>query len=271
MPDLFLNYNFNDNHNLSYLVSNKTIQPNYWNLNPHKIYTTPTDYSEGNPYLKSRRNIVQELTYTLMNKFLVRVRVQNARNIVRTVNLPVGENGMKQVFMNQDKADIYALQFIMFGSYFNNIWQANNFVALDYNTEKGFIEDIDMSRKGFTWRIGLYNDFVLTKKLGLVLTTAFFYQGRYKSGIYIYEPTWNLSLGLKKTFGNLSISLNMNDIFNTMNNKIWYEYEGTKYVSRSHYVTRALYINIGYSFGNQKARGARNKNKSNADALSRIQ
>lgn len=270
LPTIYINYAVSKNNNLSYALSNRLIQPSYSSLNPFKRYSSPTSYSVGNPYLEASNYLIQELTYTFKGKLMVQGSAFLGNNISGSFTLPEGENGTKTITENYGKRQQYKLTVGMYGSYFNDIWQANNSIIGYYTRFRGSVDDMNINNQGLGWMIYLQNDFTLSKSKQITLQTYFQYDGISKTQTGEMDPLWQLNMGLRKAFKNCSLSLYATDIFNTYKPKYKSNFLGIIENGKSFSDNQGVSLYFSYNFGNMKTKENRYRNTSSGNASGRL-
>ncbi len=127
-------------------------------------------------------------------------------------------------------------------------------VIKDIITETNSVDNV-------AWNFRLYNSFKVSKKVNL---TAFgFYRGRNSNLQFNVKPMYFVNVGSRFSFdeGKGSISLNYNDIFNTMK----FRFDGTSpYVQEGEFnwESNTIYLGLTYRFGSTKYSAKSRKNRS---------
>jgi hypothetical protein len=125
----------------------------------------------------------------------------------------------------------------------------------DIITETNSVDNI-------AWNFRLYNNFKINEKITF---TAFgFYQGRNSNLQYDVKPMFYVNIGSRISFakGKGSVSLNYNDIFNTMK----FRFKGTKpYVQEGEFnwESNTVYLGINYRFGSTHFSAKSRKKRAN--------
>lgn len=128
-------------------------------------------------------------------------------------------------------------------------------VVADIITETNSVDNIP-------WNFRLYNSFKVSKKVSL---TAFgFYRSRNANLQFNIKPMYFVNIGSRVSFdkGKGSLSLNYNDIFNTLK----FRFDGTSpYVQEGEFnwESNTIYLGVTYRFGNSKYSAKSRKNRSN--------
>lgn len=270
LPTAYINYNINQNHNLSYSLSNRITQPPYYNINPIVRYTSPTSYRVGNPYLESSSNLIQNLTYMYKNRLMVKASVILCNNVAGAFVIPDGENGTKMITMNYGNNNSYGLTLGFFGNYFDGIWQANNYVYMTYNTWAGGVDDIIIDKESYELSLNLNNDFTLSKIHQIIFSISFGYRLGGGNETSKYAPIPQLHLGLRKTFKDFTIALYSQDILRTAYDKVTYNSQGILRTGKYYWDTQSISLRLTYNFGNMKTKGNRSRQTSSSAAEKRL-
>src|SRR5690606_39164623 len=73
LPFLNLNYAISPAHNLSLSFSSRVRRPAFWELNPSRMYFTPTNYIQNNPFMLSSKFYNSELTYMYKGSYFLMI------------------------------------------------------------------------------------------------------------------------------------------------------------------------------------------------------
>ena len=110
------------------------------------------------------------------------------------------------------------------------------------------------------WNFRMFNNFMVTKQLSLSLFG--FYRGTNRNIQFEMDPMYFVNAGARYTFakGKGTLSLNFNDIFNTMQ----FRFAGDKpFVQNGNFnwESDTIFMGLSYRFGSGKNRALKRKNR----------
>lgn len=270
MPTLYLSYNFNDDNSLSYSASTRMSFPSYQSLNPFKTYSSPTHYSQGNPYLKPQRYFNESLDYNYKGKLSVTLSHYNSFDAPREFTTPDGDNGTKSEMINFGRTTQVYFIVGMMGSYFKDVWWPNNYLGFAYAESNGMIEDQLFVKRNGALILNLGNNFTISKKHNLSFEINYSTQFITKSDVSDDKPMHMLSINIKKGFGDFYISLYGYDILGTYKNTGYIINNGIKSSFDGQAANQVFGMRLSYSFGNSSVRSARRLGESSSGVKSRL-
>ncbi|MDR1381534.1 MAG: outer membrane beta-barrel family protein, partial [Tannerella sp.] len=122
---------------------------------------------------------------------------------------------------------------------------------------------------GFTGQLSLNNSFTLPN--GFSAELSGFYISRQKQGYFVLEQLGSVSAGIRKSLldNKLMISLNANDIFHTMTEKLSVQYDSVNYKLVGKRDSRRVSLSIRYNFGSQTVKASRSRSSGIEDEAGR--
>jgi outer membrane receptor protein involved in Fe transport len=159
------------------------------------------------------------------------------------------------------------------------ILRSNAFKWLNLNATFSFYQtkfDGDVltefkSEEGFAWRANIRSTFTVGELFSL--EAYYNYNGKRYNATGFSEPVQNCDVSISKKFlkNKMSISVRMEDIFNTRKWASERDGIGFKSYSSSTYDSRVVYLNISYNFGNtdkyyQKSKKTKQNENENQDS-----
>jgi hypothetical protein len=122
------------------------------------------------------------------------------------------------------------------------------------------IEDVEVENTA--WNLRMNNSFTATKKL--TFQVFGFYRGRNQNLQFTVKPMYFINTGARYSFaeGKGTLSLNFNDVFNTMR----FAFDGDRpYVQNGEFnwESQNLYVGLSYRFGSGKNRAKGRKRRDN--------
>lgn len=259
-PSVMLNYAINPRHNLSLAITSGIERPAFSTLNPARQYTSATTYRENNPFLKSVRSLQGELSYTLMNKLIFITSYTIQYDFWTLFLRPVtGTPYIRTLYDNYGNFKMGNLLVIWNDSFFNGAWRVNYFLGGYYMLNKGKIEDIPIDARSLTSYLSLTNTFTLSRRHDWGATLLYFQAMPQELAGCKRKANNFVDLRIRKGFGNHTLSLNIHDIFRKQTYRDSYTYDDLSYTWKYNLDSRVISLSYSYRFGNQKVKGARNR------------
>lgn len=259
-PSVMLNYAINPRHNLSLAITSGINRPAFSMLNPSRQYQSATTYRENNPFLKAVRTLQGELSYTLMNKLIFMSSYTIQYHYWTLFQRPVaGTPYIRTLFDNYGNFKLGNLSVIWNDSFFNGAWRINYYAGGYYILNQGKIEDIPIDTRSLTCYLLFTNTFTLSSRYDWGATFQY-YQGMPEELAGSKRKAHSfVDLRIRKGFGNHTISLNVHDIFRKETYRDSYAYDDLSYTWKYNLDSRVVSLSYSYRFGNQKVKGARNR------------
>jgi outer membrane receptor protein involved in Fe transport len=280
---MYVTYSSTEKKSYQLSYSRRIDRPGLGQINPIKEWSTPLVSSYGN----------QELRPQLTNSFEL--------NHTRRLEKGSFTTGVFYRFINEeinrvvlvDRADVRSGRIIITHDNFDNTsafglelssnyrpykwWSINGSFDLYSQTHKGIAErlskPIDVATKddietiintvdNVAYNFRMYNSFTATKKLSF--TAFMFYRGRNKTLQFDILPMYFVNLGARLSVfkGKGNISLNYNDIFNTMRfgfeGRLPYPQNGAFY-----WESQTIQLGFNYRFGSNKYQAKSRRERDN--------
>ncbi len=265
LPSFSFSVKPKDGHQVSLTWGTSTIRPNFYDLNPLRIYKTGFEYFEGNSQLDPSRTSDIELSYQNHQGLFVSGYHHHISNMVEQTTL-LGVSG--QVVVSSSTANIGRID--RTGLYLRYQRQLiPNLLAtvegdayyLDFESTLSSIQNL----YGWGERLGLSADWYLNRQHTLLLNARYQhwfsdYSGTTKTDGYGY---FYFALRYSMLDDRLKLSLVANDPFHqfvtdeTMNNNwsfITGKSDQTSQLSHTNHHTHYIALTATYSFGGKKVR-----------------
>ncbi|WP_375323871.1 TonB-dependent receptor domain-containing protein [Flagellimonas sp. GZD32] len=278
-PSAFVTYSPNEKDQLQLSYSRRVDRPGLGQVNPIREFATPLISSFGNPELVPQFTSSYEANYTK--------RIKNGsitggvfyRSISDEINRAIyvdrlDLNKTILTYDNFDKTSAYGVE-VSYNYKPIKWWSINGSFDMFSQTQRGLTESLNTTDPNPTeddivqervevdntaWNLRMNNSFTVTKKLSL---QAFgFYRGRNKSIQFNAEPMYFVNVGARYSFaeGKGTLSLNYNDIFNTMRfafkGEYPYQQEGA-----FNWESNNIYVGASYRFGSGKNHAKQRKRR----------
>ncbi len=280
-PSAFLTYKPNEKDQLQVSYSRRVDRPGLQQVNPIREWATPLISSFGNPSLVPQFTNSYEANYTK--------RIKNGsittgvfyRSISDEINRAVyvdrlDFNKLILTFDNFDNTSAYGFE-VSTNYKPTKWWSINGSFDFYTQTQRGITESLvgnnpnptendilveEVEVDNTAWNLRMNNSFTVTKKLTMQLFG--FYRGQNKTLQFTIEPMYFVNLGARYSFaeGKGTLSLNYNDIFNSM----MFSFDGQRpYVQTGgfNWESHNVYVGASYRFGSGKNRAKQRKRRDN--------
>lgn len=282
-PSVFFTYTPSEKNAYQLSYSRRVDRPGIGQVNPIKEWSTPLISSYGNINLEPQftNSIEANYTRTLNNKKGTVTGGIFYRMISDEINRALfidrSDVTSGRVILTHDNFDDTSAYGMEFSSNYRPFswWNINGSFDLYSQTQKGIAERLTVPIEIATindietnidevdnvlWNFRMYNNFSLSKTISL---TAFgFYRGKNKTIQMERKPMYFVNLGARVAFaqGKGLLSLNYNDIFNTME----FAFYGEKpFVQEGafNWESNTWNVSLSYRFGgnNYKAKSRKNR------------
>jgi outer membrane receptor protein involved in Fe transport len=271
-PSAYVTYAPTEKNSFQINYSRRVDRPGIGQINPIKEWSTPLVSSYGNIKLEPQFTNSIEFNYTRNLKDGSMTFGTYFRKISNEINRALfvdrsDVNSGRLILTHDNFDDTTAYGIELSSSYKPTKWWSLNgsfdFYSqtlkgvaerLNAPIETALVEDIITeinSVDNVAWNFRIYNSFKVSKKVSL---TAFgFYRGRNSNLQFNVKPMYFMNIGSRVSFdkGKGSLSLNYNDIFNTMK----FRFDGSSpYVQEGEFnwESNTIYLGFTYRFGNTK-------------------
>jgi hypothetical protein len=256
-PSFYLVSRINENNEIYFNYNKRIHRPRYSQLNPFRYFLNDNTYKTGNPNLKPQIDDILTLGYTLKGTYTFELYYRHENNAALEIIFQDNdENLIKYINTNIDRSISYGFDFTTYTSLTNNwniyllssiFYYDNQFVALESNNE---IENINR------WSLysQMVNYFSFLKDKSLTSDVSLLYISSIADGALTVSDRFGFNINLRKTFWNnkASLSMGVNDIFNTLNFNQTTKYLNQDILFKSRFENRLFTIGFNYKFGNFK-------------------
>lgn len=280
-PSAFLTYTPSEKNQFQISVSRRVDRPGLSQVNPIREWSTPLISSFGNPSLVPQFTNSYETNYTRRFKKGSLTAGVFYRTIKDEINRAVyvdrlDLNKLILTFDNFDNTSAYGVE-ISTNYRPTKWWSINGSFDLFSQTQRGLTESLLTDNSSATeddiitqrvevdntaWNLRMNNSFTATKKLTFQLFG--FYRGSNRTIQFEVEPMYFINLGARYSFaeGKGTLSLNFNDVFNTMR----FAFDGDQpflQTGQFNWESQNVFAGISYRFGSGKNRAVKRKRRDN--------
>ena len=278
-PSGFLTFTPNeaDQYQISY--SRRVDRPGLSQVNPIREFATPLISSFGNPSLVPQFTNSIEANYTRRFKIGSLTSGVFYRRIKDEINRAVyiDRLDLNRIILTFDNFDDTSAYGIEISSNLKPLkwWSINASFDLYQQTQRGFTERLlsdnsdatpedivveELEVDNTAWNLRMNNTFNATKQLSFQVFG--YYRGQNRTIQFTAKPMYFVNMGARYNFaqGNGTLSVNFNDVFNTMR----FAFDGDQpFVQNGEFnwESQNLFIGLSYRFGSGKNRALKRKRR----------
>ena len=287
-PSAYITYEPSEKNSFQINYSRRIDRPGIGQVNPIKEWSTPLVSSYGNINLRPQFTNSVEFNYTRNIKggsvtfgtFYRKI----SNEINRALFIDRSDVNSGRIILTHDNFDNSTAHGVELSSSYKPTkwWSLNGSFDLYSQTLKGIAERLETPLEtavvndivteiktvdNIVWNFRLYNSFKVSKRVNL---TAFgFYRGANSNLQFNVKPMYFVNIGSRVSFldGKGSVSLNYNDILNTMK----FGFDGSSpYIQEGEFnwESNTIYLGLTYRFGNTKYSAKSRKNRANDEKSS---
>lgn len=285
-PSLFLTYSPSEKNSYQLSYSRRIDRPGIGQINPIREWSTPLISQFGNPNLLPQFTNSIEANYTRVVKGGSITGGVFYRIIEDEINTAVfvDQTDLSRLILTNDNFDNTSAFGVELSSNYRPTkwWSINASFDLFSQTQTGITERINVPLENATiddiirseievdnvaWNFRAFNNFSISKTLSFSLFGL--YRGKSKGIQFESTPMYFVNIGARQSFakGKGSISINYNDIFNTME----FGFEGDnpfRQTGRFTWENQNIFLGLNYRFGGGKYRAKSRKNRDNNEKSS---
>ncbi|WP_438710019.1 TonB-dependent receptor domain-containing protein [Aquimarina muelleri] len=263
-PSGYLNYTPSEKNSYQLSYSRRIDRPGLNQVNPIREWSTPRIVSIGNPSLDPQFTNSIEANYTKkLDKGSITsgvfYRIINNEINQTLIENPDVEEGQILTFGNFDNNSAYGIE-VSSNYKLTNWWSFNASFDLYGQTQKGIIDNISKEVDAVIYNFRVNNSLKATKNL--TFQVFGFYRGEQEGVQFKTKPFYFINTGARYSFmeGKGSVSVNFNDVFNTMR----FRFSGDNpYPQNGEFKgeTQTVFLGLSYRFGSGKNRKASRKQR----------
>ncbi|MCX6297373.1 MAG: outer membrane beta-barrel family protein, partial [Bacteroidetes bacterium] len=258
-PSAFFGYDFTKDLNTSVTYSSRISRPTFQDMDPFINYIDSLSSFRGNPYLLPSYTHSLEASLIYMKEASLTFsysRTNGAMNLV-VDKLNDGSDAFIATTKNLDFSETYSAGITI--PYELSWWTTYNYFGYMINTFSYKSNGTIIQNKKPMYYVYLYDEFRVKKFFSAEIT--FEYTSAGVDGIFSFEPFYNLSANIKKSFfdDKLTCRLIANDILNTSYNKGESNVAGynVNYISKEN--SHFFVLSLNYKFGKLKSNDYKDK------------
>jgi hypothetical protein len=256
-PKMSLLYSANQNNSFGLSYSRSISRPNYESLNPFRYFINENNYTDGNPSLVPEIDSKYTFSYTYNNTWFLEAYYWYIKNPLEELRF---QNNTTRALQNLETNLIEGYQYSLDVTYAKSVrsWWYLQVVTSGFFIENEFFalqsaqETALANTYGFYGQI--YSGLVLSEQANITSDITMLYISNLIFGSYTYKNQFNLSASLRKKVWDkkASITIGVDDIFNTNNVPVVSRYanQDNGYFARTE--SRLFRVGFTYNFGNSK-------------------
>lgn len=259
-PTFFVQQTLSKNNQIGFSYSRRIDRPSYDALNPFVYYLDQYTYNKGNPFLKPQYTNNFEVSYTLMQKYLLSLNYSRVSDVITQVLLPdEQQKALYQTNENLAKNVTYGAN-LNIPIKFTKWWDMNNNLNvfhLSFETPDLAGSALKTGKTSFQFK--MQNSFTIVKGFTAELMGS--YESPLDYGTLSIGNRYYVDMGISKSLLNkkASLKLAMSDVFNTNEQNITSAYPGLKYDLYQKNDTQLGRISFTYRFGKNEIKPARRR------------
>lgn len=259
-PNVGLTWQAGPNHTLALAYGRRINRPDYNVLNPFNNQLSQLSYEKGNPFLRPEIVNNIELGYTLAYRYNFKLAYSRTTDQITRLIGP-DEDDPRASFItweNLAQQKIYSLNisapiqvrkgwsayFNLSGSYLDN--------QADYGN--GAVVDVQ------AWTYNIFQQQTIDLPAGFKGEISGWFSGPgVWGGVFIYETSWSLDLGLQRKFlkDRINAKLSVNDIFYESGWDGYSDFNGLYSLGGGRWDSRRVALSLSYNFGNENVKTRR--------------
>lgn len=277
-PSVYLSYSLPYDNEVQINYTRRIRRPWGGQLNSFRDISDPTAVSYGNPYLEPEYSNSFELNYLkswTYHMISVSAYLRQASDVMSRLSYMDGDV-MYSTWANVTNRLNSGVEIVAKNQLFGNWLDLTTTVNLYNNHISGWSYDVtsiasgkeislsNKSQNSFAWDARMMANVKLPWQLAFQATGR--YASEQKEAQGSRQGGWSVDLGLRKTLGNWSFSLNCRDVFNSRHWKSTTVGDTYEQYNERWRAGRQLRLTIKYSFGNMKAKRNRHQDMEPMDS-----
>ncbi len=254
-PNAFINYKPSADHSFTLSYSERIDRPGFRELDPFRWYSTPNNYSTGNPQLRPSYSHNFELSYLLKGRFSSSLYYQLTLDGYKQVSR-LNKIDQVSIYENFFDRNTYGLN-LTYADKLLPWWESNNAVDLSYSTSRVHLAEM-LAQSGAGASFSTSNTMSLNKDKTYFILTNYWMNLPSKRGNSISRSRGAFQIGVKSFLfeKKLTASLVANDVFKQLKGKGDNYFQDNLQSFNNYYDARNVTLSLVYKFGKKT-----NKNK----------
>lgn len=259
-PNISLSWNASPDNAFQWSYSRRINRPDYQVLNPFVNQLSELSFEKGNAFLDPEIVNNYEMSYTLKYRFNFKLGYSLTTDQITRLIGP-DDSDPRASFINWDNlAERRTFNFsasLPF-QFAKNLESYFNLGASHIHNLADYGNGAKVDLKAFTYSIYQQHSYALPAGWQAEISGYFSGPGIW-GGVFVYETSWSLDIGLQKKFFNdrLTFKISGNDIFYESGWSGESNFDGLKSYGTGKWDSKRLTINLSYKFGNDNVKSRR--------------
>ncbi len=256
-------------HSFALNAGRRINRPDYHVLNPFNNQISQLSYEKGNPYLRPEIVNNLELGYTLAFRYNFKLAYSRTSDQITRLIAPDKDDPRAGFITWANLADQTVISFnvsapVQIARFWNAYFNASA-SHLDNQADYGDGAVVDV--QAFTYNIYQQHTFDLPAGFKGEISGYFSGPGVW-GGVFIYETSWSLDLGLQRKFFNdrLNVRLSLNDLFYETGWDGYSDFDGLLSYGGGRWDSRRASLSLNYQFGNEQVKSRKRQTAIEAEA-----
>ena len=256
-PNMSLLYKANNQHSFGMSYSRAITRPSYESLNPFRYFINENNYTDGNPNLVPEIDSKYTLNYTYKNTWFLEAYYWHIKNPLEELRF---QDNTTRILQNLESNLLTGYQYSLDVTYANSVtrWLYLQVVTSGFFIENEFLAQQSSQQTALVNTYGfygqIYGGLTLSEQANITSDITMLYISNLIFGSYAYKNQFNLSASIRKKIWDkkASITIGVDDIFNTNNIPVSSRYanQDNSYFARPE--SRLFRVGFTYNFGNSK-------------------
>ncbi len=254
-PNIGLNYGWRPMHNFNLNYGRRINRPDYNVLNPFRTQLSEISFMKGNPFLNPEIVNNYEFTYTYAYRYNFKLSYSRTTDQITRLIGPDLDDLRSTVIAwdNLTTQDVYGFNMSL-PNQLTEWWSSFiNFSCSYIDNQADYGDGAVVDVQAFNYTIFGQQTFNLPSSITGEVSGFFSGPGVW-GGVFEYDPSWSLNMGLQKKFLNkkLNVKLSVEDIFYQTGWSGGSFFDGLTSTGRGNWDSRRASVSVSYNFGNNK-------------------
>lgn len=248
LPSFQLQHKFDDQHSIAFGFSRKLRRPSFYELNPFQFYTSPFEYSEGNPFLLPMTRNTTELSYTHKD-ITITATYRIDRDVIAQMPIQdVVTKVIRYTRTNLDKNQVIAVD-VTAPFTINKWWKMQHTAVVYYVRTVSAFQNSSFDNRALSFILNGQQVFTLPN--GYTLECSYDYSAPSASQFYRNKSYGTVNFSLQKNVlkGAGNIQINVSDVFNTYREAFYGQYEAVNVSTLQTRNVQQGSVRFTYNFG----------------------
>jgi iron complex outermembrane receptor protein len=249
-PHALFTYTNAENNQWGLSYSRGITRPGYETLNPFLYYVDPYDYRSGNPNLKPEYSNEVEFSYHYNKNFITTLYTNIISNAYDFFVYDQNDTTKTNITTTKNLGNIYNYGVRFFAPVMVTNWWTSNFdLDASYQRYVAYPQNGNLNKGTQDIIFKTLQDFTITKTF--LAEISFHYESPNFYGVNQFKANYGVDAGIgDQLFNNrLSVRLSVTDIFNTVEDRSFTNYQNLDMTINDKKETQVARLTLTYRFG----------------------